>query len=230
VRRQFVSREGTVVANSDLPLQLAPARETATRAPAAKAETADARQGDYQLVQRLIVGDGAAWRAFVERFGRLVLSRVLATAREMTQSLTGQDAEDLCADVFSQLVARGYWRSPGSRAEHALDMAVRRDAADCRAAIGQAARYGRRQRSVAWRRSVPVRPRKSADADNWRRGRALLKAALGAERAAAQWRLFYIDGCSYREISQKLDMPMNSVGPTLNRIHAKLRAALTREE
>jgi DNA-directed RNA polymerase specialized sigma24 family protein len=43
-------------------------------------------------------------------------------------------------------------------------------------------------------------------------------------------RLFYIDGCSYREISQKLDMPMNSVGPTLNRIHAKLRAALTHEE
>jgi len=42
--------------------------------------------------------------------------------------------------------------------------------------------------------------------------------------------LFYIDGCSYREISQQLDMPINSIGPTLARIHEKLRHAINQGE
>jgi RNA polymerase sigma-70 factor (ECF subfamily) len=42
--------------------------------------------------------------------------------------------------------------------------------------------------------------------------------------------LFYLDGCSYREISEQLDMPLNSIGPTLNRIQQKLRASMKEEE
>src|SRR5688572_20513039 len=100
--------KGTVVASTDFSLRLAlPAPQRAPEA-ALAAAPADARQEDYCLVQRLIGGDAAAWREFVDRFGRLVLARVLATAREMNQPLATADAEDLCADVFTQLVLAGY--------------------------------------------------------------------------------------------------------------------------
>ena len=38
--------------------------------------------------------------------------------------------------------------------------------------------------------------------------------------------LLYFDGCSYREVASRLQMPMNSIGPTLARIQKRLRAAL----
>jgi RNA polymerase sigma-70 factor, ECF subfamily len=62
--------------------------------------------------------------------------------------------------------------------------------------------------------------------------RALLAAAVAqlGERQRQLACLFYIDGCSYREISRQLEMPINSIGPTLVRIHDKLRAAMKHEE
>jgi RNA polymerase sigma-70 factor (ECF subfamily) len=223
------------VASSDSPLQVAPEREMATRAPAATAKGDDARQDDYNLVQRLIASDAAAWQAFVERFGRLVLSRVLATVREMNQSLTGQDAEDLCADVFSQLVAGGYAALARFEGRSTLStwlcvvtrrIVVRR-LASRRRELWQAAAQPPALESLPGSAEENPLTLMIGDED-----RALLKAALAelSERQREMARLFYIDGCSYREISQTLDMPMNSVGPTLNRIHAKLRAALTHEE
>ena len=225
------------MANSDLPLQVAPARDVATHALAATGDAADARQADYQLVQRLIAGDAAAWRAFVERFGRLVLSRVQVTAREMNQSLKGQDEEDLCADVFSQLVAGGYAALARFEGRSTLStwlcvvtrrIAVRR-LASRRRELWQAAAQPPALALESLPGSAEENPLTLMIGDE---DRALLKAALAvlSERQREMARLFYIDGCSYREISQKLDMPMNSVGPTLNRIHAKLRAALTHEE
>jgi RNA polymerase sigma-70 factor (ECF subfamily) len=60
----------------------------------------------------------------------------------------------------------------------------------------------------------------------------LLAASLAqlGERHKQLACLFYLDGCSYREISQQLDMPLNSIGPTLNRIQQKLRAALKSDD
>jgi len=49
------------------------------------------------------------------------------------------------------------------------------------------------------------------------------------ERQRQIARLFYLDGCTYREISRQLDMPVNSIGPTLARIQERLRAALGEE-
>jgi RNA polymerase sigma factor (sigma-70 family) len=62
--------------------------------------------------------------------------------------------------------------------------------------------------------------------------RSRLAAGLDqlGERHRQIARLFYLDGCTYREISQQLDMPVNSIGPTLARIQERLRAALGETE
>jgi RNA polymerase sigma-70 factor (ECF subfamily) len=38
-------------------------------------------------------------------------------------------------------------------------------------------------------------------------------------------RLYHLEGCTYREISAKLGIPENSIGPTLARAREKLRHA-----
>ena len=63
---------------------------------------------DLALVQRLAGGDAAAWREFVERYQRLILTRVLVAAREANQPLAVADAEDQTAEVFAALVAGGF--------------------------------------------------------------------------------------------------------------------------
>jgi RNA polymerase sigma-70 factor (ECF subfamily) len=61
-----------------------------------------------------------------------------------------------------------------------------------------------------------------------REDRRLLKAGLEqlGPRQRQLIQLLYFDGCSYREVSEQLQMPMNSIGPTLQRIQQKLRAAM----
>lgn len=193
-----------------------------------------ARLADFQLVQRLIGGEAAAWRNFVERFGRLVLARIHVTAREMNQSLTAGDAEDLCADVFSQLVANQY--SALARFEGRSVLSTWLCVVTRRIVLRRLTSRRRELVRAAQPTAIESLPGSSQENplalvinDEERAQVAAALAELG-ERQREMAKLFYIDGCSYREISQKLDMPMNSVGPTLNRIHAKLRAALVPEE
>jgi RNA polymerase sigma-70 factor, ECF subfamily len=239
-----ISREGTVVASSDFPPAAVPESAAKLRAvegvggaaALATAELPDARRADYELVQRLIAGEALAWRTFVERFGRLVLARVNVTAREMNQSLAASDAEDLCAEVFSQLVANQFAALARFEGRSALSTwlcvvarrVVLRRLTSERRELARAAMQTRILAVELLPGSGLENPLALLISDEDRAQVASALAQLG-DRQREMARLFYIDGCSYREISQKLDMPMNSVGPTLNRIHAKLRAALVHE-
>jgi RNA polymerase sigma-70 factor (ECF subfamily) len=51
-----------------------------------------------------------------------------------------------------------------------------------------------------------------------------LLAQLNAPEAEVV-RLYHLEGRSYREISHKVGMPENSIGPTLSRARSKLRRA-----
>jgi RNA polymerase sigma-70 factor (ECF subfamily) len=228
--------KGTVVASSDLSLQLAPRAPQRAHQAALAAAPADARQDDYGLVQRLIGGDALAWREFVDRFGRLVLARVLATAQEMNQPLANIDAEDLCADVFAELVSGNYAALARFEGRSALSTWL---CVVTRRIVGRKLTRRRLEvsRAMAPQISNGVELLSASPADNPlaiiisnedRQQVAAAMAELG-ERQREMARLYYVDGCTYREISQKLEMPINSVGPTLNRIHAKLRAALGQE-
>jgi RNA polymerase sigma-70 factor (ECF subfamily) len=192
-------------------------------------------QDDLRLVRQLVTGDAIAWRTLVERFQRLVLARVLATAREMNRPLSQSDAEDLCAEVFSRLVAEQFAALRRFEGRSTLStwlcvvtrrIARRRLSAASREPSQPTANSPPLDTLAARATDEPLATMIS-DED-----RALLAAGMAqlGDRHRQLARLFYLDGCSYREISQQLNMPVNSIGPTLARIHEKLRAAMKQGE
>ena len=185
---------------------------------------------DYSLVQRLVAGDGAAWGEFVERFERLVLARVAATARELGLPVDRAELEDVTAEVFSQLVANEFdalRRFEGrSRLSTWLSVVARRIALRKLAAV----------RREPWRMAAAApeallsssRGEEPLAALIQGENRELLGQGLArlAERDRQLVALLYVEALSYREISERLAMPMNSIGPTVMRIQKKLRASL----
>jgi len=228
------------VANSTHQHRLAPAAE-ATRAERATAgpgepipplaDASDPRREDYGLVQRLVAGDAAAWKIFVQRFQRLVLARVLVAAREVNQPLAQADAEDLCAEVFSQLVAGNFavLRRFEGRSTLSTWLCV-----VTRRIVLRKLSITRREPSRPVQSMPPLDSLPGADGNDpltiliGGEDRALLATGMAqlGERQRQLACLFYIDGCSYREISEQLQIPVNSIGPTLARIHDKLRAPM----
>ena len=207
----------------------------ALAAQSAAGDRTDPHEEDFRLAQRLIAGDATAWRTLIERFQRLVLARVIATARELNRPLAAPDAEDLCAEVFSRLVADHY--AALRRFEGRSTLSTWLCVITRRLVLRRLVAAGR-EPSQPGVQAPPLEtlPANSAEepleiiiSDE---DRALLPAGLAqlGEKHRQIARLFYVDGCSYREISQQLNMPMNSIGPTLARIHEKLRAALKGRE
>ena len=100
--------------------------------------------------------------------------------------------------------------------------------------LQQPAARSRRGRSPARRWTPWPARRKTSPLATLIGGEDLDRLAAGldqlGERQRQIARLFYLDGCTYREISQQLDMPVNSIGPTLARIQQRLRAALGEED
>jgi RNA polymerase sigma-70 factor (ECF subfamily) len=188
--------------------------------------------GDLHLVAQLVASDGQAWRTFVERFGRLVLTRGIATARELGRALDDAGAEDLCAEVFSRLVAddcrvlRLYegrsmlstWLCVVTRR-----IAIRRLKTLAREPALPAADSGHALGSLAGSPADEPLRQLLAGEEVSRLTAAL--AQLG-ERDRKLVGLLFFESCSYREAAAALQMPMNSIGPTLARIQKRLRIAL----
>jgi len=202
--------------------------------PPAALAPAESRAADLSLVKRLADGDAAAWRAFVERYQRLILTRVLVAAREVNQPLTASDAEDLTAEVVAAMVAGGFAMMRRFEGRSALStwlcvvtrrMVLRR--------LSARRRDPARMSSGAASLDALASPTREGPLATLIGGEDLDRLAAGinqlGERQQQIARLFYWDGCSYREISQQLDMPVNSIGPTLARIQQRLRAALGEE-
>lgn len=187
---------------------------------------------DLVLAQRLVAGDGLAWRMFVQRFGRLVLTRGIAAARELGRPLDDAGADDLCAEVFSRLVAddcRVLRRYEGrSMLSTWLCVITRRIAVrrlrSLRREPSQPAAGG--EHSLGSLTCSPAdEPLRQLLAGEERSRLAAALALLG-ERDRRLVNLLLFEGSTYREAAESLQMPMNSIGPTLARIQKRLRKLL----
>lgn len=186
---------------------------------------------DLLLVRRLVAGDGSAWQSLVNGYQRLVLARILATARELNQGLGSADAEDLCAEVFSQLVRDDF--AALKRFEGRSTLATWLCVVTRRIVLRRLVVARREPSQPA--AQVPVlemlpgpaseEPLRVIIGEEDRKRLAVAIARL-SERHRELARLFYMEGRSYREISELLGISMNSIGPTLGRIQEKLRGAV----
>jgi RNA polymerase sigma-70 factor (ECF subfamily) len=188
----------------------------------------DRWQSDLELVRRLIGREAGAWSAFVSEYQGLVFSRVLHVVGEWRRCLDRSDVEDLVADVFTKLVAHDFATLRGFQGRSSLTtwltVITRRI---CWQALSRpkierpASQHGSDfdLQTVALTRDDAL-GRMIRSEDESRLAAAMERLT---ERHRELLRLFYVEGLSYQEIGVQMQMPTNSIGPTLQRAQQKLK-------
>jgi RNA polymerase sigma-70 factor (ECF subfamily) len=173
---------------------------------------------DATLARAAGQGDEASFRTLIERYERLLFKIALRKAGNRA------DAEDIVQDVCMHA-----WRSLAKirdpQAFLGWLMAI---------AHNRANRYcDRRRRKVVVldeaRRTLEERARARAErAEADEDGGELVRRLPDEMRLALSWK--YLDGCSYEEIGERLDMSFHQVDYLLRRAKAALRREVERVE
>ncbi len=172
-------------------------------------------------------GDAHAWQLFVTNYGRLVRSRVADIASTFGRSEDDFAIDDATAEVFAALLGNdaAALRAFAGRSSLGTYVAV--------IATRSATRGFARKRLVvascvenefsraAWDSGADP-ANHMIHAEQQQRIHAMLDRLPAKQRDVV--RMFHLQSKSYAEISDSLQMPIGSIGPTLRRAEAKLRA------
>ncbi len=180
---------------------------------------------DRNLLKRCLSEEPGAWKDFVDRFIGLFVHVINHAAHARSVSLSPDDIDDLCAEVFVTLLSNNYsvlrlFRGKSSLATY-LSVISRRIVVKeisqrrLSEAMGHVAAHG--SSMVAAR----VGQSDSQRVDDREEVARLMREL--PPREADVVRQFHLEGKSYREISAALGIPENSIGPTLNRARERMR-------
>jgi RNA polymerase sigma-70 factor (ECF subfamily) len=180
---------------------------------------------DQEFVTRLIAGDSQAWCDFMRVQGCVIRARVADVALSFGFACDAASIDDSTAEVFAAILERDYavLRAYSGRSSLRTYLSV----ISVRCATRQFARHRLRQRRLVPAELVDVPQTIDCEATSCMDAeeRAQLVALLGElpEKQRDVIRLFYLEGQSYSQISERLDMPMGSIGVTLKRAEARLK-------
>lgn len=180
---------------------------------------------DRNLLKRCIAEEPGAWKDFVDRFIGLFVHVITHTAHARSIRLTQDDIDDLCAEIFLALLNEDYavlrnFRGHCSLATYLTVIARRivvrkllqRRAAE---ALGHVSAH---QTSLEQAHAKKGEHQRIEDREEVQR---LLKELPAMDAAVVKQ--YHLEGRSYREISNRLGISENSIGPTLSRAREKLR-------
>lgn len=182
---------------------------------------------DRLLVEQLVYGDAAAWATFVETHGRLVRARVADVASSFGQSGDESAIDDATAEVFAALLGNdaAALKAFAGRSSLGTYVAV---IATRSATRGFARRHAVVPSTVDCELARTAADQTARDpvselieAEQQQRLHQLLDQLPPKQRNVVS--LFHLQGSSYAEISERLEIPIGSIGPTLRRAEAKLR-------
>jgi RNA polymerase sigma-70 factor, ECF subfamily len=182
---------------------------------------------DRELLKRCLGRQPGSWNEFVDRYLGLIYHVINHASHLRSVPLRPEDVEDLAAEVLLQIVADDYavlrqFRKESSLATY-LTVIARRIAVQ-ELAKRQATREVRPHIDG---RQIPEpeveEPARGVGLETLEEVAKLLKKLPSRERHVV--RLFYLEGRSYEEISTKLGIPVNTIGPILSRARKKLREA-----
>jgi RNA polymerase sigma-70 factor, ECF subfamily len=180
---------------------------------------------DQVLLDRCLRHEAGAWKAFVDRFLRLVFHVVRQTSQTVGMPLRAADVEDIAAEIFLQIVKNDYAVLRQFRGKSRL--------ATYLTVIARRVCLHELNRLAAERMPVQAPDRPQAEAvrldappaflhlENREEVEELLRHLPAPERHVV--RLFYLEGHTYQEISSELHIPINSIGPMLFRARQRLR-------
>ena len=177
---------------------------------------------DRNLIDRCLSHKPHAWEDFVDRFMGLVIHVVNYTAMNRSLRLSTADREDLVAEVFftlvdSDLAVLRHFRGDSSLATY-LTVVARRVVV--RKLVHAAHAAGPLHEDLPADGTHPEARLEDRD-----EVAQLLDSLNGTEAEVV--RMYHLEGKSYGEISQAIDMPENSIGPLLSRARTKLRHRAT---
>ena len=177
---------------------------------------------DRSLLKRCLSEETGAWKDFVDRFIGLFVHVINHTSHARSVTMSPDDVDDLCGDVFVGLLSNNFaalrqFRGKSSLATYLTVIARRivvRQMSQRRMseALGHVAAHGA---------ATQARTSESQRIEN-REEVARLMSSLPPKEADVV-RQFHLEGKSYHEISQALGIPENSIGPTLNRARERMR-------
>ena len=179
---------------------------------------------DGALVERVRAGDVTAFEPLVEKYRQRVYRLAFGVLRN------GEDAMDVAQEAF----IKAYQALPSFRGQSAfytwlfrIAMNVAHDKARQRGAQGRA--FGtERVTEEEWERTMPDPGEEPDDAAARGEERARIQKALDAlpEHHRAIIMLSDLEGLSYREISDVLNIPMGTVMSRLHNARKRLKSAL----
>ncbi len=189
---------------------------------------------EQALIARLIKRDPAAWREFLERYERLIYSRVLAVHNEIGQTVQQDVIDDCCAEVLTALFQNdlaALKRFEGrSRFSTWLAVVARRVTLNYLLKRSRDADRTRREDSrfdlscIAAPR-VPTGLSGEIDQEE-----ILLQACLAQLKETDQTvlKLHFEQRMSYEQIGRIMGISPNTVGPKLSRAAKRLRTLIER--
>ena len=175
---------------------------------------------DRDLLRRCLANAPGSWNDFVDRFISLIYHAIQYTAHLRSARVGPEDLEDIAAEVMLQLVADNFRTLREFRGESSL--ATYLTVIARRICVQELARRAARAEAEAKKREVVERPRPASAAglETLEEVHRLLRRLPAREREVV--RMFYLEGRTYEEISTRLHLPVNSIGPVLARAKKKL--------
>ena len=177
---------------------------------------------DRQLLRRCLDHEPEAWR-FVDRFLGVIHHVIRHTAHQRSMEIDGAEGDDLAAEVFKRIVEDDYRLLRHFR--HQSSLATYLTVVARRLVVNHLARKAAMLHRRAARDTAELAATRDGSVEkhfeNEEEVRHLI--SLLKEREADLVRGFYLEHKSYADLSQETGIPVNSVGPTLARIRAKLK-------
>lgn len=181
---------------------------------------------DRNLLERCLSNAPGAWKDFVDRFLGLFIHVIRHSAHARSVRLSPADIDDLSAEVFLALLANDnaalrQFRGNSSLATYLTVIARRivvREIAHRRKA--EALGHVHSHQSGVLKAGTAGDQQRIESRDEVQR---MLKDLPAADAEIV--RRYHLEGMSYREISSKLGIPENSIGPTLTRARERMRRA-----
>ena len=179
---------------------------------------------DRGLLERCLAKEPRSWEDFVDRFLGLVTHVVQHTAAARSIRLGESDREDFVGEVFLELLRNDMSALRRFRATSSL--ATYLTVISRRVVVRQLLKAKTRVVTKNGSAGSAVDSKGSDDpslnrVQNRDHVEQLLRGLNGKE--ADVIRMYHLEGKTYGEISTKVGVPENSIGPTLTRARAKMR-------
>lgn len=178
---------------------------------------------DKNLVEGCLDRFPGAWNQLVDENIQLIFHGVYQAGFRMGYQVTSEDVEDITSEVFVEILKDDFaflraYRGESKLSTYLCTMIHRKAVQE----INKRVRYLNDTKGPAFSAN-PLRGRSSSVVENNILRDAISRLAM-PDRAMIG--MFYLEGRSYKEISEGLGLAMNSIGPMLGRARLKLKGLL----